>query len=286
MNISVVITTYNRPDFLKTALKSVSEQELAPYEIIVIDDCSTKPYDDVYPLAKKLRVRYYKQKSGIGANAARNIGIKESLGNIIAFLDDDDVWLPNYLKAIHDEYLSGADAVVSGFKQLGNEKVIVTNNDLAVTKASLLRGNTYCGMSGFSAKRELLLENLFDECLTNGQDWDMYVRLFQKGVVFKNIPKPVFLYRFQNEDGIGAKIRKLSPEKIYPRLASAYKHREFLGDYWFKKRVSEQILFSLRHKKNRTKWILLSIKLTGLKSTVTFFLRVIKRKVLKKPMSI
>jgi glycosyltransferase involved in cell wall biosynthesis len=286
MKISVVITTFNRPDFLQEALIGVSQQELSAYEIIIIDDCSTKSYDEVFPLVEKLDARYLKQKSGVGANAARNIGIKESSGDIVAFLDDDDIWLPNYLKVIHEEYLGGADAIVSGFKQLGKEEVVVTNKDLTVTKSSLLRGNTYCGMSGFSAKRDLLLQNSFDETLNNGQDWDMYVRLFQKGIKFKNIPEPIFLYRFQNEDGIGAKVRKMKPSEIDKRLGSAYKHKVFLGDYWFKKRVCEQILFSLKHKNEKSRWIIQALKMAGFKATFVFFFNALRRKVLNKPMSI
>ncbi len=286
MKISVVITTFNRPDFLQEALIGVSLQELSAYEIIIIDDCSTKSYDEVFPLVEKLHARYLKQTSGVGANAARNIGIKESSGDVIAFLDDDDIWLPSYLKVIHEQYLGGADAIVSGFKQLGKEEVVVTNKDLTVTKSSLLRGNTYCGMSGFSAKRDLLLQNSFDETLNNGQDWDMYVRLFQKGIKFKNIPEPIFLYRFQNEDGIGAKVRKMKPSDIDKRLGSAYKHKVFLGDYWFKKRVCEQILFSLKHKNEKPRWIIQALKMAGFKATFVFFFNALRRKVLNKPMSI
>lgn len=286
MNISVVITTYNRPDFLQEALIGVSQQTLPPQEIIIIDDCSSISYGEVYPLAEKLQARYLKQKSGVGANAARNIGIKESSGDIVAFLDDDDIWLPNYLKVIHEEYLNGADAVVSGFKQLGKEEVVVINRDLDVTKTSLLRGNTYCGMSGFSAKRDLLLQNSFDELLNNGQDWDMYVRLFQRGIKFRNIPEPIFLYRFQNEDGIGAKVRKMKPCEIEKRLGSAYKHRTFLGDYWFKKRICDQILFSLKHKNEKSRWIIQALKRAGFKATFVFFFNALRRKVLNKPMII
>ncbi|MCZ8528423.1 glycosyltransferase family 2 protein [Alteromonas sp. PRIM-21] len=286
MKISVVITTYNRPHFLKEALVGVSQQTLAPCEVIIIDDCSTEPYDEIFPIIESIQAKYLKQKSGIGANAARNIGISEATGDVIAFLDDDDVWLPFYLETIHREFSNGADAVVSGFKQLGKEEVVVTNKDLRVSKTSLLRGNTYCGMSGFSAKRQVLLNNFFDESLNNGQDWDLYVRLFQQGVKFINIPRALFLYRFQNEDGIGAKVRKMKPSEINKRLGSAYKHKSFLGDYWFKKRVCEQILFSLKHKNEKSRWIIQALKMAGFKATFVFFYNALKRKILNKPMSI
>ncbi|MAF36875.1 glycosyl transferase [archaeon] len=286
MDISVVITTCNRPAFLKEALDSISTQTLKPKEVIIVNDCSDISYESVSDAIKKVNAKHILLKERSGANRARNIGIEECSGEIIAFLDDDDIWLPEYLNEISAQYQSGADAVVAGFKQLGKESVVVINSDVEVTKTSLLRGNTYCGMSGFSCRRKVLEQLQFDETLPNGQDWDMFVRLFTKGMDFRNIPEALFLYRFQNEDGIGAKVRKLAPKDIYPRLASAYKHKEFLGDYWFKKRVSEQVLFSLKHKEDKKRWILLSIKLVGLKPTVNFFFRALRRKVLKKPMAI
>ena len=286
LKISVVITTYNRPDCLLEALGGVTSQLYSPFEIIIIDDNSSQTYESAMPAISALGAKYLRQNVSCGANKARNLGVKEARGEVIAFLDDDDIWLPEYLTTLVDHYKAGADAIVSGFKQLGNEDVVVVNNDEEVTKKSLLRGNTYCGMSGFSARRELLLVNPFDELLNNGQDWDMYVRLFQQGVKFKNIPKPVFLYRFQNEDGIGAKVRKMKPADIDKRLGSAYKHKTFLGDYWFKKRVCEQILFSLKHKNEKSRWIIQALKMAGFKATFVFFYNALKRKVLNKPMSI
>lgn len=286
LKISVVITTYNRPDCLLEALGGVTSQLCSPFEIIIIDDNSSQSYESAMPAIGALGAKYLRQNVSCGANKARNLGVKEARGEVIAFLDDDDIWLPEYLTTLVGHYKAGADAIVSGFKQLGNEDVVVVNNDEEVTKKSLLRGNTYCGMSGFSARRELLLVNPFDELLNNGQDWDMYVRLFQQGIKFKNIPKPVFLYRFQNEDGIGAKVRKMKPTDIDKRLGSAHKHKAFLGDYWFKKRVCEQILFSLKHKNEKSRWIIQALKMAGFKATFVFFYNALKRKVLNKPMSI
>lgn len=286
MKVSVVITTYNRPDFLKEALVGLKNQTIKPFEVIVIDDNSSKDYQEVFPLIESLNARYLKQSVSCGANKARNIGISESSGDVVAFLDDDDVWLPNYLEVISAEFTLGCEAVVTGFRQLGKEHVVVVNADNWVTKQSLLRGNTYCGMSGFSCKRELLEELKFDETLNNGQDWDMYVRLFEKGVQFRNINTPMFLYRFQNEDGIGAKARKMKPDEIEIRLGSARKHKEFLGDFWFRKRVCEQVLFSLGYKKRKLSWVLKAIELAGFKAVLYFVYNAFRRKLLKKPLAI
>ena len=286
MDISVVITTCNRPAFLKEALDGISTQTLKPKEVVIVNDCSDTSYEPVLDAIKKVNAKHILLKERSGANRARNIGIEQCSSGIIAFLDDDDIWLPNYLYEICRKYEEGADAVVTGFRQLGNESIVVVNQDTEVTKSSLLRGNTYCGMSGFSCKKEIIEELLFDEQLPNGQDWDMFVRLLLGNYNFRNISEGLFLYRFQNADGIGAKLRTLKPEDIVHRLASANKHREFLGDFWYKKRVCDQILFSLKHKKNRLSWVILAVRLTGFKVTANFFFNMAKRKVLNKPMSI
>lgn len=278
MDFSVVITTYNRPDYLELSLRSVLTQHVQPKEIIIVDDNSSKSYKEVLAKFDDVKIRYLKQPSSGGANVARNRGINESHSDVVAFLDDDDIWLPEYLAHHQEKYLNGAEAVVSGFKHLGDESKVKINKDSKVTKHSLLRGNHYCGMSGFSAKRELLEEMLFDETLNNGQDWDMYVRLFERNVSFININIPIFLYRFQNEDGIGAKVRKMKPSDIEKRLGSARKHREFLGEYWFKKRICEQVLFSLKHKNSKVAWIKKAIEIAGYRATFMFFLNSVRRK--------
>ena len=278
MKISVVITTYNRPDYLALSLKSVLAQNVPAYEIIVVDDNSSADYSKILTELAGAQVRYIKLKQSSGANVARNTGVEASTGDVVAFLDDDDIWLESYLKHHYDAYSANADAVVSGFKHLGNEKEVRVNSDKSVTKESLLKGNKYCGMSGFSCKREILVKNPFDTILNNGQDWDMFVRIFIQNFRFTNISLPIFLYRFQSIDGIGAKLRKMKPNDIEKRLGSARKHKDFLGEYWFKQRVAEQILGSLRHKKNKLSWIRKSVQMVGIKHAAIFFVRALSNK--------
>ena len=88
--ISVVIPTFNRSSHVVEAVRSVLKQTLLPFEILVVDDGSTDdtaealaPFDD--------RIRYLKIPNG-GASGARNHGVREALGDWIAFLDSDDTW--------------------------------------------------------------------------------------------------------------------------------------------------------------------------------------------------
>ena len=94
--VSVIIPTYNRSALLKQAIESVlavrhNDIEL---EVLIIDDGST---DDTAEMVKDYPVVYLRQRGGLGPSGARNIGLDAARGEFIAFLDDDDVWIPTAL---------------------------------------------------------------------------------------------------------------------------------------------------------------------------------------------
>jgi glycosyltransferase involved in cell wall biosynthesis len=93
--VSVVVPTYNRPERLLRALKSVLSQEYSEFEILVVNDSSEEAA--VHEVLDKLadrRINYFRNSRKKGANGARNTGILNAKGHYIAFLDDDDEWLP------------------------------------------------------------------------------------------------------------------------------------------------------------------------------------------------
>lgn len=90
MRVSVVIPTFNRAAEIGAAVESVLAQTLTPHEVMVIDDGSTDCTAEVLrPLMG--RIRYIRKANG-GASSARNVGVRESTGDWIAFLDSDDLW--------------------------------------------------------------------------------------------------------------------------------------------------------------------------------------------------
>ena len=153
--VSVVITTHNRPDYLKESLAAVLKQTVMPKEIFVIDDGSSVSYEEVLSLFPSEQFTYVKVPVASGANAARNLGISKSTSDIIAFLDDDDV----------------------------------------ITTDVIKKGNKFCGMSGVTCKASLAKKLMFDEELKNSQDWDFFVRITLENAVFRNIPKDIYFYR-------------------------------------------------------------------------------------------
>ena len=96
MNISVVIPSYNRKEFLKRSIDSVINQTIKPFEIIVVDDGSTDGTESIIKGHYDF-VKFIKQKNK-GVSAARNIGIKVSIGEWICFLDSDDEWKKDKLE--------------------------------------------------------------------------------------------------------------------------------------------------------------------------------------------
>ena len=93
--VSVIIPTYNRCDLVQKALQSVFAQTYHDFEVVVVDDGST---DDTRAVVEgRTRVRYLFQENA-GPAKARNVGIRQARGDMIAFLDSDDVWWPEFLK--------------------------------------------------------------------------------------------------------------------------------------------------------------------------------------------
>lgn len=101
--ISVVIPTYNRQDLLNQALESILNQTYQDFEAIIVDDGSSIPIQ--VDLPDNSRIRIISHPSNMGASAARNTGIKAARGELVAFLDSDDLWLPEKL-ALQAEFMN------------------------------------------------------------------------------------------------------------------------------------------------------------------------------------
>jgi len=115
MKVSVIIPTYNSERTIRRAIKSVLAQEgINEYftiEILICDDCST---DDTLNIAKDYPVRlFFSRVNSGGPNRGRNVGIKNATGDLIAFLDHDDVWLPDKIKKQLNEIYKGYEFVYS-----------------------------------------------------------------------------------------------------------------------------------------------------------------------------
>src|SRR5262245_46065882 len=95
--VSVVIPTYNRATLVVRAVRSVLSQTFPDLEVLVVDDASSEDVFDAVMRFGDPRVRYWRHAVNRGVAAARNTAMAHASGEFIAFLDDDDEWLPDKL---------------------------------------------------------------------------------------------------------------------------------------------------------------------------------------------
>ncbi|MCK9473827.1 glycosyltransferase family A protein [Sulfurimonas sp.] len=180
MDISVVIPTYNRYDALKRALNSVYTQTLKPKEVIIIDDGSTDKTSQIKNLFPNIKYSYQKNS---GVSSARNLGIKNSTCEWIAFLDSDDEWHVDKLKH-HAEFHKNYPKVHMSYT---NEKWIRDALEVKVPKKFHKFGGdifikclSHCIIApsaAFMKKEIFTYVGYFDESLEVCEDYDMWLRV-------------------------------------------------------------------------------------------------------------
>lgn len=112
---SVVIPTYNRAEVLPRAVNSVLNQRFEDFELIVVDDASTDSTNEVIKSFSDGRLTYIRHQTNKNGSAARNTGISAASGEYIAFLDSDDEWHPNKLKAQIDQLQKRSDDWIANY---------------------------------------------------------------------------------------------------------------------------------------------------------------------------
>jgi glycosyltransferase involved in cell wall biosynthesis len=198
MKVSVIIPTYNRGAILEEALESVMRQTYDNYEVIVVDDGSkdhTKEMLDDYLTEKKIKYLY---QSNQGVSAARNRGIEEATGEVISFLDSDDLWKEKKLET-EIKYFSrnpGVDAIFSDLEKTDGKNYfpsfmretmafsnyIIDKQEFQIIDKRILYScllqEIPIKIPALSVKREVFSRNKpFDSKYKSGEDWELLLRL-------------------------------------------------------------------------------------------------------------
>ncbi len=98
-SVSIIMPSYNTAKFISGSIESVLAQTYSDWELIIVDDCSTDNTDEVVkPFLSDSRIKYIKNEKNSGAAVSRNRALREAKGKWIAFLDSDDLWMPNKLQ--------------------------------------------------------------------------------------------------------------------------------------------------------------------------------------------
>lgn len=96
--VSIIMPSYNSEAFISNSINSILAQTYSDWELIIVDDCSTDNTDAVVAGFDDARIRYFKNEKNSGAAISRNRALREAKGKWIAFLDSDDLWLPEKLE--------------------------------------------------------------------------------------------------------------------------------------------------------------------------------------------
>jgi GT2 family glycosyltransferase len=178
--VSVIIPTYNRGWCLNEAVESVFSQTYGRYELIVVDDGSEddtgkrlSPYEDITVITQHNR----------GVSAARNRGIAVSKGDLIAFLDSDDLWLPEKLSAQVAFFQANPEALVCQTQETwirNGRRIFPKNRHQKQSGLFFDRSLDLClvSPSAVMMKKHLFEEvGGFDEKLPACEDYDLWLRV-------------------------------------------------------------------------------------------------------------
>jgi glycosyltransferase involved in cell wall biosynthesis len=199
--VSVVIATYNRAPFLRPAIHSVLNQTFEDFELIVVDDGSQDNTAEVVNGFRDNRLRYIPHTVNKGGGAARNTGILNSAGEYIAFLDDDDAWLPEKLEkqvALLDRSPRTVGGVYTGTFNVHKASGRIVSQRLPSKRGhifqDMLTHNWVRTTTTVVVRKECFDKvGLFDETLTSSQDYDMWIRI-AKEYEFECIAEPLAKY--------------------------------------------------------------------------------------------
>ena len=187
--VSVVIPSRNRRAGLERAIESVSQQTWPNIEIIVVDDASS---DDTPQFLQKLSdsgiaIKVVRNEAAQGGAGARNRGIELARGIYIAFLDDDDIWLPEKLHsqiALMKKQPCASSVSCSFFVQHSSGKRTIKHISSPISSQQILHTNHLGGASMCLTTRQMLLDiGACDASLRSGQDWDLWIKLNDRGPV-------------------------------------------------------------------------------------------------------
>jgi glycosyltransferase involved in cell wall biosynthesis len=181
LTVSVVIPSYNSASYLGEALKSVRDQTRPADEVIVVDDRSS---DGTAEIARAAGAVCLSTPRNAGPSAARNIGISAARGDLVAFLDADDVWEPHHLATLVPLLERNPEAALAYSRvrkfgvQTGDSPPSLPEGTPTEAFWTLLRTNNVIPQMAAVVRREALLAaGGYEESMRHSEDYDLWLRI-------------------------------------------------------------------------------------------------------------
>jgi glycosyltransferase involved in cell wall biosynthesis len=181
--ISVVLPVHNRAGVLGRAMHSVLRQTLHDFQLVVVDDGSTDASVAVARSIEDQRITLIELGRNRGGNVARNAGIRAAKAPLIAFLDSDDMYLPEKLEQVVAEFDrdTGLQVLVDSFIKVQPSGARVERKnpvirDRETFRRALFTRQLWKATPSITVRREAVLRVMFDETLRRLQDFDFLIR--------------------------------------------------------------------------------------------------------------
>lgn len=198
--VSIIVPTYNHAEFLDRCLDSIIKQTYSNWEVILVDNYSDDHTDKIVNKYSKYKINYLKFRNNGIIASSRNYGITKSTGEIIAFLDSDDWWVPEKLEYSIEYLNKGFDLVYHPLiRVVNNKKHSIFKSrklDKPIFFDLILKGNTILNSSVVLKKYILKKTGLLDENkeIVAAEDFDLWVRISLVTEKFYKIPKTLGFY--------------------------------------------------------------------------------------------
>lgn len=202
IKFSVIIPLYNKENSIQSTIQSVLDQTYANFELIVVNDGSTDNSLKVVQQFSDERINVLDKKNG-GVSSARNLGIQSAKNQWIALLDGDDLWLPGFLEKMSSMIRAFPDADIHSvewnYEDGSYEFPYKTEGYIPNYFEVCLRGAVLSSSSIVIKSSCFEVVGYFNECLTNGEDQEMWSRLSRRfNIAFS--PVSLAIYRVMTEN--------------------------------------------------------------------------------------
>jgi len=201
--VSVIIPTYNRGWVLREAIESVLSQEFSDYELIVVDDGSTDDTPEILEVYGREVIVLHQSNRGV--SAARNRGIAASRGQLVAFLDSDDLWLPRKLTRQVDFFKANPATLICQTQETWVRNGLRVNPGNRHHKFSGMIFEPSLALCLVSPSAVMIRKTLFDrvgtfdESLPACEDYDLWLRVSCRYPVFL-LDEPLIIKRGGHQD--------------------------------------------------------------------------------------
>lgn len=180
--VSIVMPSYNTADYIEQSIKSVIEQTYTNWELIIVDDCSDDRTDDVVLSFSDDRIKYIKNEKNMGAALSRNKALCKARGKWIAFLDSDDLWMPEKLeKQIRFMEINGYSFSYTNYEEiseLGEKTGVKVTGPKKITKIGMFN---YCWPGCLTVMYDARIVGLIQiEDIKKNNDYAMWLKVCKK----------------------------------------------------------------------------------------------------------